>query len=136
MHTFERNERLKSRKLLSRLFQEGRAFVAYPLRVVWLPLSEAERAVMRFGGHPAQVAISVPKRRYKSAVMRNRVRRQVREAYRLSKHVLYEQLKCRSLHIALIFIFVGKEDPSFEQLAGSMRKVVQFFARQPLPLSE
>ncbi len=136
MYTFERNERLKSHKLLSRLFQEGHAFVAYPLRVVWLPLSEAERAIMHLGDHPAQVAFSVPKRRYKSAVARNRVRRQVREAYRLSKHRLYEQLRCRSLHIALIFIFVGREDPSFDQLANSMRRVVQFFARQPLPLPE
>ncbi len=131
MLTFERSERLKSRKLLGRLFQEGHSFMAFPLRVLWLPLSDGERQFARFGPYPAQVAISVPKRLHKSAVTRNRIRRQVREAYRLHKHLLYEALNAKGLHIALILVFTAKEEPTAAQLAHSMRKLSRTLAAWP-----
>ncbi|MCS7037027.1 MAG: ribonuclease P protein component [Saprospiraceae bacterium] len=132
MHTFERCERLRSRKLLGRLFQEGRSFMAFPVRVVWLPLSPTERQAARFETNRAQVAVSVPKRRYRQAVVRNRIRRQVREAYRLHKHLLYQTLEHRNLDIALLLIFVGKETPTFDQLTDSMSKLLHYFEKMPV----
>ncbi len=131
MPTFERCERLKSRKLLGRLFQEGHSFMAFPVRVVWLPLSEAEGQAARFGANRAQVAISVPRRLYRRAVDRNRIRRQIREAYRLHKSSLYEFLAQKECYVALVLIFVGKEAPTCAQLTASMNKIVRHFAQLP-----
>lgn len=88
--SFDRTERLKSRKVIGALFKGGQSYVAYPLRVVWVPLGD-ETATE----HPAQVAISVSKRAFKTAVARNRIKRQIREAYRLHKHEFYHgQTRC------------------------------------------
>ena len=65
---------------------------AFPLRVVYVNKERAQGEV------PVQILISVPKKRFKHAVDRNRVKRQVREAYRLHKQVLYEALKLYSLN--------------------------------------
>lgn len=138
MHTLDRCERLKSRKILERLFQEGHSFVAFPVRVVWLPLSEAERLAARFEDNRAQMALSVPKRLYRKATVRNRIRRQVREAYRLNKHVLYATLEQNNLHVALVLIFIGKEAPTSAQLKGGMGKIIRHFGqwRHPVPEAE
>lgn len=83
-HTFAKREHIVSRKLVERLFGGGgsRSLAAFPLRLVYLPV---ERAA---GDVPAQVLISVPKRHFKHAVKRNRVKRKVREAYRMNKPLL------------------------------------------------
>ncbi len=81
--TFKRAERLKSRKVIEQLFKQGQSFAQYPLRIVWVEMAEPRSEF------PAQFALSVSKKKFKRAVDRNRIRRLVREAYRLNKHVLY-----------------------------------------------
>lgn len=127
MFTFSRNERLKSRKLISRLFREGHSYMAYPLRVVWLPVSPEEQLAAGFDGIPAQLAISVPKRAFKSAVQRNRLKRRIREAYRLNKQAWYEQLAARELHLALMLVYVGKEELTYEEIAAGIKKLAKKF---------
>lgn len=90
-HTLCKAERLHSRKLIERLFGGGqsRSMSAFPLRVVYMPPPA-------FAGDnqltpTAQMLISVPKRYFKRAVKRNRVKRQVREAYRQHKSILEGQ---------------------------------------------
>jgi ribonuclease P protein component len=85
--TFKRGERLKSRKVIEQMFKRGQSFAQYPLRIVWVDMEE------RRSDFPAQFALSVSKKKFKRAVDRNRIRRLVREAYRLNKHVLYEGLE-------------------------------------------
>lgn len=82
--TFAKREHIVSRKLTERLFGGGgsRSLAAFPLRLVYLPVDRAA------GGVPAQVLVSVPKRHFKHAVKRNRIKRQVREAYRMNKQLL------------------------------------------------
>ena len=87
--TLPKRERLCSRYLIDRLFEPGnsRSFTAYPLR-----------AVFRCGDDTAtevtQILISVPKRQFKHAIDRNRVKRQVREAYRNNKTLLPPDSAC------------------------------------------
>ena len=90
-HTLCKAERLHSRKLIERLFGGGqsRSMSAFPLRVVYMTPSA-------FTGDnqltpTAQMLVSVPKRYFKRAVKRNRVKRQVREAYRRHKSILEGQ---------------------------------------------
>lgn len=111
-HTFSKAERLCSKKLIERLFGgEGKSFPAFPLRVVYMPLTEEEMAAH------VSILVSVPKKRFKRAVKRNRVKRQVREAYRRNKHILTEALAAQegAPRIALAFIWLdGKLHPSVE----------------------
>jgi ribonuclease P protein component len=115
--TFHEQERLKSRKRIGRLFKEGQSFVAYPMRVMWMPVEA--------GVFPAQVAIAVPKRLYKTAVARNRLKRQMREAYRLNKESLYEKLNGSSRRIVLMVVYIAKEAVPFREVESGMRKLVR-----------
>lgn len=117
-YTFQRGERLKSRKEIERLFREGNSFSQYPLRLVWLPMEE------RRSEFPVQFALSVPKRKFKRAYQRNRIRRQVREAYRLHKHRLYRQLAGAEHQIAFLVLYTAGEALPFRQIENAMRGII------------
>ena len=100
MYTFKKEERLCSKKLLEKLFSNGSSFLIYPFRITWL-LQELPADV------PAQVVISVSKRKFKKAVDRNLIKRRTREIYRLHKEeFLYSFVKGQ---IALGINYVGNE---------------------------
>lgn len=100
-HTFSKQERMTSRKLMEQLFAGGRrSMSAFPLRAVFMTMAREE------GAAPVQVLISVSKRHFKRAVKRNRVKRQIREAYRLNKQILWEALASKpteALAVALLW---------------------------------
>ena len=104
--TSGKKEKLVSKKTIDALFSGGnsRSMSAYPLRVVFMrkERNEAEE--------PAQVMVSVSKRHFKRAVKRNRVKRQIREAYRLNKHLLHEALEQKKdIAVAMAFIWQSDE---------------------------
>lgn len=82
--TFRKEERIVSNRLIETLFEKGdsHALAAYPLRMVYQQMTCCQ------GCAPVQILISVPKKRFKHAVDRNRVKRQIREAYRQHKQIL------------------------------------------------
>ncbi len=81
MFTFRKTERICSKRIIDALFAGGNPSIAiYPLRAVFMPVDNPTA--------PASILVSVPKRRFHHAVDRNRMKRQVREAYRLNKHIL------------------------------------------------
>jgi ribonuclease P protein component len=123
-HTFRRDERLKSRKVIQRLFKEGNSFSQYPLRLVWLTVAE------RRGDSPVQFSVSVPKKKFKRAVQRNRIRRQVREAYRLNKHRLYRMLEAEAVQGAFMVIYTAAEALPYEQIEAAMRGLIRRFAKK------
>ena len=101
-YTFPKEEHLCRKKLIEELFgKQGSSFGVYPLRVVWIK-SEAPTTA------PPQVLISVSKRTFKRAVDRNRLKRLIREAYRLNKYRLTEQPNGHQVAL-LGIIFTGKE---------------------------
>ena len=96
--TFSKNERLCSRTALEQLMRDGKSFVVYPFRIVYSVHDEK-------GESPAQLAISVGKKRFKRAVKRNAVKRLVREVYRMRKERLYEAIgEERNMQILLIYL--------------------------------
>ena len=100
-YTFNKNERLCSKKLIDRLFAGGnKSFPTFPLRVVYMPLAPEENIA------DVSILISVPKKRFKHAVKRNLVKRQVREAYRQNKHILLDVLKAKETNFKMILAFI------------------------------
>ena len=75
----------KSRKLIEQLFTEGKSVKNFPLRMVFLQVPHTST-------FPIQAAFSVPKRNFKRAVDRNRIKRLLRETYRLQKEIVYTKL--------------------------------------------
>jgi ribonuclease P protein component len=129
--TFDQQERLKSRKIIGSLFKEGQAYVAYPLRVVWVPTPPPEGAPAP--DYPAQVAVSVSKRLFKTAVARNRIKRQIREAYRLHKHELYAKLGDPPRRISLMLSYIAKEPLPFADIEAGVKKMVRKMPAPTLP---
>lgn len=113
--TFCKKERLCRKALIEKLFhKEGsRSMAAFPLRLVYMKSPAGE------DGPAAQMLVSVPKRCFKRAVKRNRVKRQVREAYRKNKHILYDKLEqLDGTRLAMAFIWLDDslwDTPKVEQ---------------------
>jgi ribonuclease P protein component len=99
--TFTKEERLCSQKLIGTLFSRGEQMTVYPFRILWLNTDDPNQP-------PVQVAITVPKRIFKRAVVRNRIKRMIREAYRLNKHLLYSKLNKK---LVFVIIFIAREEP-------------------------
>ncbi|MEN0051813.1 MAG: ribonuclease P protein component [Bacteroidota bacterium] len=118
--TFSKNERLKSTKTIEQLFRKGNSFAKYPLRLVWL---EQENKV----DAPVQITFSVPKKKFKKAVDRNRIKRQIREAWRLNKHELLEQIPSKSY--AFMLIYTAKEPFIYADIEKSMKKIIHKFVK-------
>ena len=101
-NTLRKSERLDKKKVIEKMFAGGsRSFSVFPLRVVYLPVEELEA--------DASILISVSKRRFKRAVKRNRVKRQIREAYRVNKHELLNILVERKCRLAIAFIYLSDQ---------------------------
>lgn len=118
--TFRKSERLCRKLLIDRLFAGGsKSLLAFPLRLVYLPV-EAEVASER-----VSLLISVPKKRFRRAVKRNRVKRQVREAYRRNKHLLLDKLAEADKHLILGVIWLGDELISSAELEKRVQNLLQ-----------
>lgn len=93
-------ERLKSRKAIEQLFSDGKTLKAYPLILVYTKVIAPDLP-------PVQIATSVSKRKFKLAVHRNKVKRQIRECYRKNKVLIHQHVKANE-SVQAMFIYVGK----------------------------
>ncbi len=112
--TLGKEERLKSRKQTELLFSEGKRFTLPPFRIHY-SFNNAEKTLLQFGA-------GVSKRNFKKAVDRNRIRRLMREAYRLQKKVLQEKLKEQNIQLIIFFIYTGKELPEYKEVYEKIGK--------------
>lgn len=101
--TLSKSERLSSRKAIDSLFEEGQGLSKHPIRVVWRTVDPDP---MRLS--PIQVMFSVPRRKFPRAADRNRVKRLMREAYRLYKPTFTRQVDT-DMHLDLALIYTGHE---------------------------
>lgn len=114
--TLGKNERLKSRKLIEQLFSEGKKFVIHPYRVFYI-LEKKEQALLQFG-------VGVSSRNFKKAVDRNRVKRLIKESYRLQKNHLQDKIKDENYQLNIFVIYTAKELPDYTTSFETMTKVL------------
>lgn len=127
-NTFGKNERLKSVIVLDRAFAEGSKLKAFPLLVRYTHSTFDAQ-------FPYQVATTVSKRRFNRAVDRNRIKRLLREAWRLEKHRLLVDWSPGDPQRALVLIYVGKEIPTFEECQNNIRKIIDVLIDTPITKS-
>ncbi len=109
-YTLSKSERLSSLKAIEKLFNEGRSVTKYPIRLVWL-----DNAMADDQESPVQVMFSASKKKFSRAVDRNRIKRLLKEGYRLYKPTFYSSLPTnKSFHLALIY--TGNEILSLDHI--------------------
>ena len=117
-NSFPKAEHLCGEKRIARLYTQGEAFMAFPFRVVFRIEQKKDLAT-------ASVMVSVPKKRFKRAVKRNRLKRLLREAYRLNKHALIDLLDEKQLQIHVAFNYVSDEELDFVTVEKKMKIALQ-----------
>jgi ribonuclease P protein component len=118
--TFSKSQHLCGETTISQLFREGKAFLVFPLRVVY----RVEKRVEGDKRATVRVLTSVPKKQFKHAVDRNRFKRLIREAYRLQQHELNVALEAKGLVMDVAFTAVHNQLPEFDFLKGRMAKIL------------
>ena len=119
-YTYPKNEKLKSRSLITHLFAQGKSVSKYPLRLVYAPATLPEGQVLQLG-------VSVSKKHYKHAVDRNYYKRLLRECYRLNKHALHQGL---DQQYVMMFFYQSKEAMTFEEMNEKTKQLIEKFHAQ------
>jgi ribonuclease P protein component len=118
LFSFRKGEILRKKKLIDRLFNEGASFFIYPLKTFWLNVPPDSAT-------PAQVLFSVSKKSFPLASDRNRIKRQLREAYRQNKHHLYDHLEKQHQHCILAVIYAANAHLPSDDLEIKIKAVMK-----------
>lgn len=122
--TLQKEERLNSKIIIEKLFSGGsKSLPAFPLRIVYMPIEEESLPTI-------SLLISVPKKKFKRAVKRNRVKRQIREAYRKNKFILKDFLEKENKKAAISFIWLGNELYDSSEIESKVIKLLQLTAEK------
>jgi len=120
-YTLGKTEKLKSRKLIEQLFKQGISFSIFPLRVICIYNADEKY------GSGIQAGFSVSSKNFKNATNRNRIKRLMREAYRLQKNELTSTVQKNNKRLAIFFIYTGSELPQynliFEKIGVAIQRV-------------
>lgn len=117
------SERIKSKKTLDTLFRTGKAFFVYPYRIVFSIQPMANGAQQ--AESPLRMAISVPKRHFKHAHDRNKLKRLTREVYRVEKPEWITWLRNTNLGMDIVFLYNSAATHSYKDLKASMQQVAK-----------
>lgn len=116
---FGKKYKLCSKTVMASIFEEGKQEKTYPflLRYLYTDLKTDAKF---------QIVISVPKRKFKKAVDRNRIKRLIREAVRKKKYILEEALSSENHHLALFLIYTASEEETYQRI---LNKIEVLFLR-------
>lgn len=129
---FPKQEKLCGTKRIDKLFAQGESFIAYPLRVIYL-IQTLENDGEESG---ISVLVTVSKKKFKRAVKRNRVKRLVREAYRLNKVSFQLLLKDNSKKMDIAFIYLKTELPDYKEIEQAILKTIRVLGNKTCSISD
>ncbi len=114
-YTLGKDQKLKSPKAISALFRSGNSLYKYPLKLKWSSTEESSK-----DQNQSKFAVTVPKRKFKSAVKRNRIKRLVREAYRLNRpeYIPNDKLNCS---LELLFMYIADKEETLETITKAIQ---------------
>ena len=115
--TYSKKDKLKSKKNIEQLFNEGKAITVYPLKLIYLKTEFEDGSIIKTG-------VSVSKRLHKTAVSRNRIKRLLREAYRLNKPLFFNN---SSVSYAFMILYLSKDGTTFDKINDSMKMLFKKF---------
>ncbi|WP_347173001.1 ribonuclease P protein component [Polaribacter uvawellassae] len=118
--TLGKQERLKSKTLIGKLYKEGKSVKSFPLRLVYIQTEHTSK-------YPAQVGVSVPKRNFKKAVDRNHLKRLLRETYRKQKQLVYNTIDQPYVYM---ISYIGKEKSTYAEIDIKMEQLLKLFTEQ------
>jgi ribonuclease P protein component len=124
--SFTKQERLKSKKRIREIFDNGQKIKKHPFVLTYLEEDMLDDEV----NFPAQIVVSIPKRVVKFANKRNRLKRQIKETYRLNKAEFYEQLKAKHKKVALFLIYTGKEKVDYQLIEKKLVLLLKQLSEQ------
>ena len=113
--SYPKNEKLKSRKLIEKLFSDGDSVTVFPLKLVYIQTEKHNK-----------IGVSVSKNNFKKAVERNRIKRLLREAYRYNKYLLIDK---NVKGYAFMILYISKEMPGFEEINKKTRQLFLKFSK-------
>lgn len=116
--SLNKNEKLKSRKQLDELFVKGKPFLVFPVKTVFLLSDAIEKPAVKMG-------VGVSKKNFKLAVNRNRIKRLLREVYRINKLPLIDFANEKKKNISVFFLYVNKELCEYSVLNEKMKKIIE-----------
>ena len=120
--SYNKTEKLKSRKQLDILFAKGKSFTVFPVKV-WYAYAEEQDNILKTG-------VGVSSRNFKKAVHRNRVKRLLREAYRTEKQPLHTYLNNTEKKLAVFLLFVDKTLPAYSVVKEKTGLCIQRLIKQ------
>ena len=116
----KKTDRLKSRKAIDIMFTKGKSFSNFPFRILWMNVENEDGLKAGF---------SASTKNFKKATDRNKIKRLMREAYRLQKNDLANQLSLNKKAINIFFIYTGKEVPTydlvFEKMGDVLKRIIK-----------
>lgn len=118
--TFRKEERLCSKKVFQQLAKSGNSLFSYPVKLIWLQVDSWQENIA------AKAAFAVSKHLFKKAADRNRIKRLMREAYRLNKHILKnpgEEVQVKKF--ALLLVYTARDSPNFNSITEKIRVLLQ-----------
>jgi ribonuclease P protein component len=121
--SYNKFEKLKSRKQIELLFAKGKSISAFPVKVFYLPIDHTPL-------HPVQVGVGVSARHFKKAVDRNTIKRRMREAYRLHKLPLHDHLVAEQKSVAVFILWIDKQIPTTALVQDLMPTIIEKLIKQ------
>lgn len=115
---FHKKERLCSKKQIDKLFDIGKSKSSYPVKMISLQQEPGQIPV----NAGIKAMFVVPKKKFKNATDRNKLKRRMREAYRLQKSDFYKIAGNTSLSIAFLY-YAGKAE-DYQTIFQSFKKLL------------
>jgi ribonuclease P protein component len=118
--TLGKDERLKSRKQIEKIFADGKVLLVSPYRILYLINETSHTASMVPPGNNVQFAVGVSAKNFKRAVDRNKMKRLTREGWRLQKNEFQEALKQKNFQANIFFVYVSKDLTDFSTIKAKV----------------